>query len=63
VLARLVQHDAGKVQRGRVRRIGLNDCVVAQKRFAQLPLLMQAKCAVELGRDGHLDNGYGKVKV
>ncbi|HYT98367.1 MAG TPA: hypothetical protein VEO36_13680 [Casimicrobiaceae bacterium] len=63
MLARLMQDDAGKVQRGSVCRIGLNDCVVAQKSFAQLPLLVQAKRTVELGGDGHLDDGYGKAKV
>ena len=41
------------MQRQRMPWLGLQDSVVAQERFAQLALLVQAKRALEFGRDSH----------
>ena len=53
MLARLMQHDAGQVQRASVSRICLQDRVVAQERFAEFALLMQMQRAIEFGVDAH----------
>jgi len=63
VIAGLVQDDAGVMQRRRVLRIGLEDRVVAQECFAQLSLLMQAKCALEFGRNGHAADSKRRRQV
>src|SRR5437764_11106735 len=53
MLARLMQHDAGQVQRASVSRICLQDRVVAQECFAEFALLMQMQRAIEFGVDAH----------